>query len=144
MIIDEICKGLKTSEQRVRSIANDTCLGFKIAEKAFIEKLLKNVAEELAHFNSSNNTIYIVGRSRVTLGVVFRDWEEWKTYYKYIDTARCGSSERISSFIKESLLKYGFPEDRIFDCNDNGSFRFILYSFGSTPLGTNHSRYYRK
>ena len=140
MIIDKILQGLKTSEKRVTTIINDTCLGFQLAEKAFIEKLLKNVEEEIDRFNSSNDIINVIGRSRITSEVRFKDWPEWEAYYKYIDTTT-GNYKRINFFIRKSVLKYGFPEDKIFCCNDSGSFRFIIYSFGATSLGEDNSDY---
>ena len=139
MIIEKILQALKISEQRVTAEINDTCLGFQEAEKAFVEKLFKNVADKIDRFNSSNDTIGVIGRSRITVNVRFDDWPEWGRYYNYIYSP--SSPKRIASFIKKSVLKYGFPEDRIFDCNDNGEFRVTIYSFGGNWLGENNSNY---
>lgn len=138
MIIEKILQGLKISEQRVTTEINDTCLGFQIAEKEFIEKLLKNVADEIDRFNSSNDDIGVIGRSFITVGVRFDDWLEWERYCSYIYSP--SSDKRIASFIKKSVLKYGFPENKILNCNDNGSFRVRLYSFKDW-LGEDISNY---
>lgn len=142
MIIDKILQGLKISELRVTSAINDTCLGFQIAEKEFIEKLLKNVAEEIDRFNSSNNTIDAIGRSHIVAEVHFGNWSEWEAYYRYVYTTGDSNNRRLNSFLKKSVLKYGFPEDRIFSCNSHqGEFAFILYSFGDTCLGEDNNTY---
>ena len=73
MIIDKIRQSLKTSDQRITTIINDTCLGFQRAEKVFIEKLLENVAEEIDRFNSSDDKINVIGKRHITGEVYFED-----------------------------------------------------------------------
>jgi hypothetical protein len=142
MIIDKICQGLKTSEQRVTAIINDTCLGFQRAEKAFIEKLLENVNEEIDRFNSSNDEINLIGRRDIIGEVYFKDWPEWTAYRKYIYSNSIDAFHEINSFIRKSVLKYGFPEESIFCCYDEQrGFRFIICSFGETSLGKNNESY---
>ena len=144
MIIDKIRQSLKTSDQRITTIINDTCLGFQRAEKVFIEKLLENVAEEIDRFNSSDDKINVIGKRHITGEVYFEDWPEWKAYRKYIDIGTYftdKTDKRINSFIRKSVIKYGFPEDSIFYCYDRGSFSFIIYSFGDTSLGEENSAY---
>ncbi len=142
MIIDKILQGLKTSEQRITTVINDTCLGFQEAEKEFIEKLLKNVAEEIDRFNSPKDTINVIGRSGIGVEVRFGNWPEWERYYRYIYTTGDSNNRKLNSFIRKSVLKYGFPEDRSFSCNAaHGLFSVTLYSFGNTCLGEDNSNY---
>lgn len=144
MIIDKIRQGLKTSEQRITAIVNDTCLGFQRAEKVFIEKLLENVNEEIDRFNSSNDEINLIGRRQIIGEVYFMDWPEWAAYRKYIYSNSLDSYHEINSFIRKSVLKYGFPEESIFCCYDKwDGFCFIICSFGETSLGKDNESYER-
>ena len=142
MIIDKIRQGLKTSEQQITTIVNNTCLGFQRAEKVFIEKLLENVNEEIDRFNSSNDEINLIGRRYIIGEVYFMNWPEYAAYRKYIYSSHIDPFHEINSFIRKSVIKYGFPEESIFCCYDEErGFCFIIYSFDETFLGENNNSY---
>ena len=120
---------------------------FQQIEKIFIEKLIEEIDKKLQEYLDTHEVNFhkdIQGSYYEVLSLVrFDEWDEYKAYIKFIEGKtydRC----IINKFIRNSLQKYGFPIENIFDCNDNGWFRYKLMDFASNSkhmFGANNETY---
>ena len=107
---------------------------FAKIEKLFIEKLIEQIDIKLQEYLETHEVDFhkdIQGSWYEVLDLVrFNEWEEYKAYIKFIE-GKSYDRGIIHKFMYNSLRKYGFPMENVFDCNDNGWFRYKLMDFAS-------------
>ena len=75
----------------------------------------------------------------------YTDWPEFEEYVKFVNHPYSEHGINLYKFIRSSLEKYKFPMENVFDCYDNGRFRYKLMEFkpngGSTNFGELYENY---
>lgn len=121
---------------------------FKQIEKLFIEKLIVEIDKNLQEYLNTHEVDFhkdIQGSYYEVLDLVrFNEWDEYKEYITFINRKTYDRSA-IHKFMYKSLSNYGFPMEHVFNCNDNGWFRYKLMDFNtknsSSSIGENYESY---
>ena len=147
--LDRIKYNTKLLQSKYKDCIENAVASFEEAEKRFMNKLMSEIDKELQDIIENKAIDYtqdIMGHHYAIFDLVNYDaWKEFCDYTKFIKCAPYDYSKKIHEFIYKSLEKYGFPSENIFDCYDNGWFRYKLMSFDakSVTIGEKYEDYER-
>ena len=142
--IKNIINNTKILQDKYKKCIIDGKHSFKQIEKIFIEKLIAEIDKNLQEYLETHEVNFhndIQGSYYEVLSLVrFNEWDEYKEYIKFID-GKTYDRTAIHKFMYKSLSNYGFPMKNVFDCNDNGWFRYKLMDFTSDSRSTYGNNY---
>ena len=133
--IFEIINNITKNTKIIQTMYND-CIEvskdlFKKVERAFVIRLVKEIDKALQDYILTKSVDFHKDIQGYYYSVVdiYTDWPEFEEYVKFINHPYSEHGINLCKFIRGSLEKYKFPMENVFDCYDNGRFRYKLMEF---------------
>lgn len=147
-IIERIIKNTRIIQTMYQDCIDLSKNSFEQVERNFIVKLLKEIDEKLQEYILTKEIDFhkdVRGHYYQVIHICrYDEWPEWKEYKKYINDPHIDGNINICKFIRNSLRKYKFPTEYIFDYYDNGWLRYKVADFiasGNKTIGNEYEDY---
>ena len=134
-IIEEIKQNTKILQTMYQDCIDLSKESFRKAEREFVGRLVKEINKELQNYILTEEIDYkedIIGYPCKVKDICkYDEWPEFKEYVRYISNPYVNNCKNLRIFLINSLKKYGFPINYIFDIYDNGWLKYTIASFSS-------------
>lgn len=146
-IIEEIKQNTKILQTMYQDCIDLSKESFRKVEREFVGRLVKEINKELQNYILTGEIDYkkdIKGSYYEVKNICrYDEWPEFKEYVGYISRPYSDGCKNLCNFLRNSLKKYGFPVEYIFDYYENGWLRYKVASFMSSGeiIGSSYEDY---